>query len=493
MNPAMTQETLALKNEILGELQKAGWTQSATATTGLTFYDLEAPSKKPIPFIIPLQDVIPSVGGGRGIQANWKAVTALNTANVPVTVPEGKRGGTTSSTVTEYLAAFKGIGLEDNVSFEAEYAADGYEDLRATAQELLLKQTRIEREKLILGGLGTYALGITPTPVGALQTDSLNAMTARTVICFCVALTLDGYRRSTVSAAGVPDTVTLTSAGPYGGTTTVNAGHATISAAATGVVVDSTHTSVIWTVAAVPGAFAYAWYTGITNTAGCHLAAITTLNKFTQTADESGSTQAANAGALNADKSRNSLAYDGIISIAVASGMGGYYKSLDGAAFTYDNAGGCVELDAAFADRWDNYRLGATDIYMNGADFKKFSKGTQTGTGTSIVRVNADAGTAEFQAGGMRSTTYSNSITGQVSRVHVHPDMPRGKVLGLNSELPYPLSGITTVMRLLQRQAFRSWDWPVIDRKYEYGVYCDETLQHYFPPSILVVDNGVFS
>jgi hypothetical protein len=493
----MSQETINLiKQEIMGELQKVGWAQSGSATTGLTFYNLEGPSKKPIPFIIPLQDVIPSVTPpqGGGIQANWRAVTALNTAGVPATVPEGKRGGVVTNTVTEYFAAFRGIGLEDNVTFEAEYAAEGYEDLRATAQELLLKQTRIERERLILGGLGTFALGQTGKPVGTPVADAgANAMTARNVLCFVVALTLDGYRRSTVSAAGVPDTVTLTHAGPYGGTTTVNAGHAIISVASDAATADATHTSIVWTVAAVPGAFAYAWYTGITNSAGCHLAAITTVNKFTQVADESGTTQAANAGALGTDKSENALAYDGLISLATKSGSNGYYKSLNGASFTFDNAGGCVEIDAALADRWDNYRLGATDWYMSGADFKKFSKGTQTGTGTSIVRVNADAGTAQFAAGGMQSTSYTDGITGQVAQVHTHPDMPRGKVLGLSSSLPYPLSGITAVMRLLQRQGFRAWDWPIIQRQYEYGVYVDEVLQHYFPPSLIVIDNGVFA
>jgi hypothetical protein len=489
----MTQETLGLiKQEILGELQKAGWTQSGSATTGLTYYDLESPSKKPIPFIIPLQEAIPSVspGVGGGIQANWKAVTALNTALVPATVPEGRRGGVLTNTVADYFAAFRGIGLEDNVTFEAEYSAQGYEDLRATSQELLLKQVRIEREKLILAGLGTYALGVTPTPVATLNVDSDSGMTARSVLGFCIALTLDGYRRSGVTLAGVPDTVTLSFAGPYGGTVAVNAGHATISLVSNTVVTDGTHKSITWNVPAIPGAFAYAWYTGTTNAAGCHLAGITTINKFVQTADE-GATQAANAGALNTDKSQNALAYDGIIPIAVKSGFNGYYKSYDGAAYTFDGAGGWVELETALTDRWNNYKLGVTDIYLSGQDIQKFSKGVLAG-GTSIYRINTDDGKTEIQGGGMIATRYLNKITGQMTQVHVHPDLLPGTVLGLATSLPYPLSGITTTMRLLQRQAFRSWDWPIVQRQYEYGVYVDEVLQVYFPPSVMVIQNGVF-
>src|SRR4051812_30106537 len=122
-----TSETLALLKSALGgngvrpDLAKA-WTQSATATTGLTAYDLEAPAKTLYPVITPLRNNLPRVSGHGGIQANWRAVTAINTTNQTAGVSEGNRGGIIATDVKEYLAAYKGIGLEDYVTYESQYA-----------------------------------------------------------------------------------------------------------------------------------------------------------------------------------------------------------------------------------------------------------------------------------------------------------------------------------------------------------------------------------
>src|SRR5213076_229072 len=61
------------------ELAKSTFTQSGSATTGLTFYDLEAGAKFLYPVLTPLRNEIPRVSGKGGIQANWKAVTGINT------------------------------------------------------------------------------------------------------------------------------------------------------------------------------------------------------------------------------------------------------------------------------------------------------------------------------------------------------------------------------------------------------------------------------
>ena len=78
----LSAETLALVKAAQGipnaELAKA-WTQSASAVSGITAYDLEAPSKKLYPVITPLRNEIPRVSGKGGIQANWRAVTGVNT------------------------------------------------------------------------------------------------------------------------------------------------------------------------------------------------------------------------------------------------------------------------------------------------------------------------------------------------------------------------------------------------------------------------------
>ena len=61
-------------------LEKSTFTENASATSGLTFYDLEVGAKLLYPVLTPLRNAIPRVSGKGGIQANWRAITAINTS-----------------------------------------------------------------------------------------------------------------------------------------------------------------------------------------------------------------------------------------------------------------------------------------------------------------------------------------------------------------------------------------------------------------------------
>jgi hypothetical protein len=64
-------------------LEKSGtFSESASATSGLTFYDLELGAKFIYPVLTPLRNMIPRVSGKGGIQAAWRAITAINTTGL---------------------------------------------------------------------------------------------------------------------------------------------------------------------------------------------------------------------------------------------------------------------------------------------------------------------------------------------------------------------------------------------------------------------------
>jgi hypothetical protein len=113
-------QTLELTKQALAQsrpdiVQRAtttqGFLQPASATVGLQGYSLEAPAKTLYPVLTPIRNVTPRVQGGYGTQANWRAITSINVANMRAGVAEGKRGGVISHTTAEYLAAFRGFGL----------------------------------------------------------------------------------------------------------------------------------------------------------------------------------------------------------------------------------------------------------------------------------------------------------------------------------------------------------------------------------------------
>jgi hypothetical protein len=73
-------------------LEKSTFTQSASATSGLTFYDLELGAKFLYPVLTPLRNMIPRVSGKGGIQAAWRAITAINTTGLRFGVSSANRG-----------------------------------------------------------------------------------------------------------------------------------------------------------------------------------------------------------------------------------------------------------------------------------------------------------------------------------------------------------------------------------------------------------------
>jgi hypothetical protein len=91
--------------------------------------------------------------------------------------------------------------------------------------------------------------------------------------------------------------------------------------------------------------------------------------------------------------------------------------------------------------------------------------------------------------GGVLLDAILNPITQTMVKLRVHPDQPAGTLLFTTKELPYPLSGVGNVFQIKTRKEYYQLEWPLRSRKYEYGVYADEVLQHYAPFSLGVITN----
>src|SRR5271165_2171464 len=79
--------------------------------SGLQAYDLEKPAKLLYPVVAPLRNKIPRVGG--------------------VGVATGARGGVINQRTASVTVPYRTIGVENFVTFEAQTAAAGYEDVLA--------------------------------------------------------------------------------------------------------------------------------------------------------------------------------------------------------------------------------------------------------------------------------------------------------------------------------------------------------------------------
>ena len=320
----ITDESLALTRDALakplpfGTIAKA-FTQATSPVSGLTMYDLEAPAKSLYPVITPIRNSIPRLPAVGGIQASWRAVTGVNVTNTTFGVSEGNRGPTIVTATQDYNAVFRGYGFDDFASFEATYAAEGFEDLRARTVQGLIHSLMIQEEKIIIGANTSIALGTTPTPtlVGSTTGGTIAAGTQSVIT---VALTYEGYLAASV-AGGLPLSGARTLAD--GTTEQVNQGTAKQSANATTVTTGST-SSITASINPVSGAFGYAWFLGPVGQE--RLAAVTSVATVTLTAPAGSSAQLASAG-FGSDFSQNGLIFDGLFSQILKSGSGAYVST----------------------------------------------------------------------------------------------------------------------------------------------------------------------
>lgn len=473
-------------------LQKAA---GITTATGLVWYDLEAQAKLLYPVLTPFRNSIARVGKrgpGQGLAAHWKVITGINSAKVNATVSEGKRGGQIDVVEADKIATYKGIGLENFVNFEADYASEGFDDVKALAVRSTLEALMIQEEQLILHGNTSLALGTTPTPtvVASITGGSLSNVAH---FVFCVALGYDsmyGSNPATV-VGGVVTTVARSNADAS--SDTLNNGVAIVSAQATATVASGSTGSLTCTVTAVKGAYGYAWFCGTTTGAvNCAIVAVTTTNRVVITSLAGVGTQKANYTGSGTDFSLNSLAFDGLITQALAST--GYYSSLDGQTLTSDSQGGIVEIDTALKFFWDTYRISPTAIIVGSQQIKDITKKILSGTTNPVYRINVQQGVSGLgnMQGGNLVTSYLNkfALGGAVEiPIVLHPNMPDGTIMFDLDKVPYPTANIAQARAIRCRRDYFQVDWPVVTRQYTYGVYSDQMLQVYVPFGMGVLTN----
>ena len=469
------------------ELQKAG----VNLATGLVAYDLQAPAKNLFPVLTPLRNMIPRVAGGGGTATNWRRVTAINSGVLRAAVPEGTRNGVQSITTDNKSANYASLGMEDSVTFEAEDAAKGFEDIRATEAQRLLWATMIQEERFDLGGNASVALGTPTAPtVTVVNGGGTIADDATGYSVKVVALTHHGAEASSV-ANGVVGQVSVT---PADGSTAFNYGggsSAASSGTATGAVSNGNDSAIRASTPVVAGAVAYAWYVGVTG-GNLTLQAITYINSVELT---SLATTHQNVTAISADYSKNELGYDGLLYHAWLSGSNAYIKNMatgtagTGTGLTASGKGTIDEIDAMIESMWVNYKLIPDKIYVSPQEINNIASKIFGGTANGALRYTVPLQGEEMVLSAGISRIKYQSLLGRVIPIEVHPDMPKGTLEAVTSALPYPINNVPNVFEMRLQRDYMQYEWPLRTRKYETGVYFRGVLAHYFPPSLGIITN----
>ena len=490
-----TEETLRLTKQALSENALA---KTVSLATGLSAYDLQAPAKNLFPVITPLRNALPRVARlNPGDAARWRTITSITGSGYDAMgwVPEGQRTASMSYSAQAQVAPYLTLGEEDTVTFEAEAAAQGFEDLNATATLRLLQKTMRKEETALLGGNASLALG---TPAAPTLTASGTGATlpAATYSVIVVALSFEGWKNSSLTG-GVATSKTIT--GNDGNTYTLNGGSSMRSANTTQAV--TLGQTLNATASVIAGAVAYAWYVGA---AGAEtLQAITTINSATFAAPLASGLQAATA--ITADNSRNAtLAFDGLLTVGFNPVNSAYVQTLasgtagTGSFLTASGRGSVIEIDNMLVSMWNNYRLSPTVLYVNAQEQKNITNKCLTNASGPLIRYNVAAdsdngGPYGVSASGVVRWYYNPfSVDGGFDiPVKVHPDLPPGTILALCERLPvwYQSNQTPNVAEVLTRRDYYRVDWPLRTRRREFGVYAEETLAVYAPFGVGILTN----
>jgi hypothetical protein len=476
------------------ELIKGAYALSKTITTSnqLVAYDLQAPAKNLYPIVTPLRNKIPRVKGNGGVATNWRTVKSIVGSGYDASpwIPEGQRSGRMSYNTAAVAANYVTIGEEDAVTFEAEHAGEGFENVRATMATRLLQKTMLKEENAILGGNTSLQLGTCGNAtLSAAGTGA--TLPAATYSVIVVALTLEGFINSSVSG-GVATQKTVT--GADGQTYVINGGSSMKSSSVTQAVTLGQTLSA--TVAYVTGAVAYAWYVG---TVGNEvLQQITTIPSLAISAPLGTGTQ--NASAITADLSTNSLGFDGLLTTAMKPANSAYYVTMPvgtagvGTPLTASGRGSINEIDTMLKSMWDLYQLSATVLYVNSQELKNMTTKVLTNNSGPLLRYDLPADGKQpygLVANGTVSWYY-NPFTaqgGQMIPVLLHPKVPPGTIIGWCEELPlwYQNNNVGNVAEVHCRNDYYQLDYPLTKRMWESGVYAEEVLAVYAPFAMAVI------
>lgn len=505
----------------LGPLAKADTIQQAT---NLLWYDLRPIVQMLYPYreLIPRISRLPRVAADGGNAFHWKRIVGINVNGASSGVSEGNRGSRIAIAEQDMTAVYKTLGYESSVTFEARLGARNLspEALGISVQSAL-RSLMIDEEKILINGDASLPLGATPTP--SLVAGSVSGLTGTfsggTVYVVCVALTGMGQLaystyNSVSNVGGVVGQVTKINADgsvdTYGGGSGQPSAETSTGTSSTQVVTA--------TVALVPGAFAYAWFVGSASGAE-YLAGLTPSNqaiftKFPPTTNQ----PIANlkVGPSYADNSVDQLVPDGILAQTFGQITGpspGQFMSTNPllpSGITFSSGGSIIysmpagntgltlagtnfaEIDAVLRAAYDQYKIGFDRILISATDVldsfgAMLAQSGSAGNGFRML-FDADQETGRIVAG-RRVTSYLNKFFNNTLDVEVHPYVPPGCILFWSDRSPYELSGVANLLEAKVRQDYYQIQWPWRSRRYEYGVYCDETFPCYFTPAFAAIIN----
>ena len=453
-----------------------GSTTGSPIGTGLVPFDLEAPAKYLAPRPTPLRNKLPREKG-QGTSRRFKRITGITgsgTGGVGVFHPgisettqntfnpAGSsnalylnRGAKISYAGDDKIVPYFEFGVSDSVSFAAQYAGQGFQDVRALSAQSLLYSSMLLEERMLLMGRGT-------------NSAFSGALASPTAVTVATAAPATG--ESAITGATTTIWVKVTAdAGDFGQSTLSAIASVSASAGTVGVVTIPT---------AVVGAVGYRVYVGTGAGAPADSAMFYAGRTGSRVFRITGAlpTSGTAASTVTADTSAYANGYDGILPTVLGSSSG-YVNNINS---TFNATSPGAEFQTAFASLYNSVKADPDELLFNGTDRKNLSELLKNNSSSNYrLQIQQDeVGNAVL---GSVITAIQNEVTGKVVPMTVHPWMPQGNAAILSYTLPIPDSQVSNVWSVVNVQDYMGINWPVIDFQYQQSSYWQGTFVCYAP------------
>jgi hypothetical protein len=404
----------------------------------------------------------------------------------------GQLPGSGSQSAVDLNVPYRFWGLSESLSWLAQFAGQGFEDIAALANLILLQEFMMGEEYADICATSANVTGpASPATAGTARAASTGEtpITGAGGSTIYVRLTAANFYGETASSTA------LTVGSVTNGTSVVD-----FSTPAAGLPAGALYWNVyIGTGAADPGAAASFFYGRVAG------AKLTVQGALPTT-----------AAAPTADTGTgNALRQEGIVpTLDGKSAAAGIYPSVGGGA-PIDWQGGYIStappgstltndlVATALQQVWDGpgaFRANPSELLCEGGDAKRLADSILAASAAQAAyRLFIDQGEVSSIRAGAAVSEIQNPITRDVVRLTVHPFWSQGMIVGLSYTLPHAYSNVSNVWEMTLVQDYLSISWPVIDATFRYSIFqygsmvCYAPMYNFIVKGISAADAAPFS
>jgi hypothetical protein len=426
---------------------------SVSGVSGLVPYDLDPVLSLLIPKELYLRNSIARIKA-QGQALEFRRITGLSNAGVGGVGQTSSFFNSTSASTSfggvslnrptkityaadKIVKSFVEQGLSDSVSLQAEFAGQGYTDLRQLSHTALIWSHFLAEERNMMNAVST-----------ALSTSGLT---------FTAANDSTGTGLPATSSSAVY--VTLSSA--YGETAGVSAG--TVTNATSGQGVKVTYTGTIPYTAVAVNVYVVVSGTTYKATTPSLASGVTALSFASITGTYPSTDGSYNTNAAGANSGSG---YDGFVSTLAQSG--GYQYQFNATVASQSEPAGFVQ--DALVSLFNSTMSDPEVIFTTAAVRRALSKSIQANSGSASYRFNYQTGSDGVSIGAM-VTGIANEATGTMLDLVTHRFIPAGTLIIHQKQLPFPDSGVSQTVESHNVVDSMIIEWPQIGFSYDISSY----------------------